>query len=100
MVKMGHLHPAVITMQDAVMTSAGLDFRNEDFLAQRLSRSKARSASIHDRGGAERDSVGRAPGNICSNDHHRVVPGPRRAILESISRECHATLLEQSATVR
>src|ERR1700730_11315933 len=56
---------------------SGVDFRNEDVLAHRLSRSEERSASIDNSGRAERDSVRRVAGNICSNDHHSVVPGPR-----------------------
>jgi hypothetical protein len=54
-----------------------MDFCDEDVLAQRLSRPEDCSASIDNRGRAERDSVRRAAGNICSNDHHFVVPGPR-----------------------
>src|SRR5260370_27111968 len=54
-----------------------VDFRNEDVLAQRLSRLEERSASIDNSRRAERDSVRRAAGNIGSNDTHFVVPGPR-----------------------
>src|SRR5271168_4902334 len=55
---------------------SGVDFRDEDVLAQRLSRSEDRSASIDNSGRAERDSVRHAAGNVGSNDHYFVVPGP------------------------
>jgi hypothetical protein len=55
----------------------GVNFRNEDVLAQAPPRPDDRSAGIDNGRRTERDAVRRAAGNIGSNDDHFVVAGPR-----------------------